>query len=151
MTLALDDRASAGAPTLSPAPDRSVGPRTAVAVGLLAIAAVHLVDLPGKSPDYLAWLYVGLVVACAVLGTLVVLSTRLVVPIAAGALAVAVAVAYVLSRTTGLPGAADDIGNWAEPLGIAALAIEAATAWFAAVAIAVLARREPRPVRTLRA
>ncbi len=31
---------------------------------------------------------------------------------------------YVLSRTTGLPGAMGDIGNWAEPLGLASLFVE---------------------------
>jgi hypothetical protein len=35
---------------------------------------------------------------------------------------------FVLSRTTGLPGATRDIGNWAEPLGLAALMAEALVA-----------------------
>jgi hypothetical protein len=30
-----------------------------------------------------------------------------------------------LSRTTGLPGAMGDIGNWTEPLGLASLYVEA--------------------------
>ncbi len=33
---------------------------------------------------------------------------------------------YVVSRTTGLPGATDDIGDWANALGLATLAVEAA-------------------------
>jgi hypothetical protein len=33
---------------------------------------------------------------------------------------------YILSRTTGLPGAADDVGDWADPLGLASLAVEVA-------------------------
>ena len=149
MTLTLDDTATLTAP--GQAPDPASGPRTAVAVGLTAIAVVHLVDLPGKSPSYLALLYVGLVAACAALAGLALLSTSQAVPLAAGVLAGAVMVAYVLTRTTGLPGAVDDIGNWAEPLGVAALASEAATLGFALLVGLVLARRGPRVVRTLRA
>ena len=33
---------------------------------------------------------------------------------------------YILSRTTGLPGADDDVGNWADPLGLASLWVEGA-------------------------
>lgn len=32
--------------------------------------------------------------------------------------------AFVVSRTVGLPGGADDIGNWSEPLGLASLFVE---------------------------
>jgi hypothetical protein len=34
------------------------------------------------------------------------------------------AVAFVISRTVGLPGGADDIGNWAGSLGLASLFVE---------------------------
>ena len=34
------------------------------------------------------------------------------------------ALGYVLSRTTGLPNATGDIGNWTEPLGLASLFVE---------------------------
>jgi hypothetical protein len=33
-------------------------------------------------------------------------------------------VGYVLSRGPGLPGYTDDIGNWAEPLGVLSLVVE---------------------------
>ncbi len=35
---------------------------------------------------------------------------------------------YVLSRTTGLPQATGDIGNWTEPLGLASLFVEGGVA-----------------------
>ena len=44
--------------------------------------------------------------------------------LAAAALAAAVIIGYVLSRTTGLPAATADIGNWTESLGIASLFVE---------------------------
>jgi hypothetical protein len=53
----------------------------------------------------------------------------------------------VLTRTVGLPQAHDDIGNWSEPLGLAALFVESAViavAGYALVALrpaALLARR----------
>jgi hypothetical protein len=31
---------------------------------------------------------------------------------------------FVVSRTIGLPGGTDDIGNWTEPLGLASLFVE---------------------------
>jgi hypothetical protein len=45
---------------------------------------------------------------------------------------------FVLSRTTGLPQATDDIGNWGEPLGIASMFVEGA---LIALAGGVLAER----------
>jgi hypothetical protein len=44
--------------------------------------------------------------------------------LAAAVLAVSALVGYVLSRTTGLPNASGDVGNWTEPLGLASLFIE---------------------------
>ena len=44
--------------------------------------------------------------------------------LAAAGLAASVFAGYVLSRTTGLPSATDDIGNWTEPLGLASLVVE---------------------------
>jgi hypothetical protein len=44
----------------------------------------------------------------------------------AGGLAAATFAAYAVSRTVGLPAATDDIGNWAESLGLAALFVEGA-------------------------
>jgi len=46
----------------------------------------------------------------------------------------------VLSRTTGLPNATDDIGNWTEPLGLASLVVEGCV-----VAVALGALRALRP------
>jgi hypothetical protein len=144
VTLILDDRSTTA--VLPPA-ETAEGARGAVAAGLVAIAVVHLLDLPGKSPSYLAWSYVALMLACAVLATAVLVSRHAAVVAAAGALALSVVAAYVLTRTVGLPGAGDDVGNWGEPLGVVALAVETATAWFATVAV-VLARRPA--LRTLR-
>jgi len=45
------------------------------------------------------------------------------------ALVAAVLVGFAINRTTGMPGAMEDIGNWTEPLGMVSLLIEAAAIW----------------------
>jgi hypothetical protein len=104
--------------------------RPVIAVGLMAIGLIHVLDLPSKVREtpYLGVAYVivitaSFVAACAVLaarhprGWLTTISAAA----AAGPL-----VGYILSRTTGLPGATGDIGNWLEPLGLASLFVEGA-------------------------
>jgi hypothetical protein len=49
---------------------------------------------------------------------------------------------YVLSRTTGLPGATDDIGSWTEPLGLASLFVEGALVAVSGYAYAIAGRGE---------
>src|SRR5262245_32186705 len=63
---------------------------------------------------------------------------------AAAALAASVLLGYTLSRTTGLPQAHDDIGNWWEPLGIASLFVEGAVLTLGS---AMLWSRRQQPAR----
>jgi hypothetical protein len=100
---------------------RSVG-----IVGLLGIGLIHLLDSIGKFSEtrYIFWMYIALIVgAIAVAGLLLHRGGRLAWG-AAGILALSAIAGYVLSRTTGLPSAKDDIGNWTEPLGLASLFVE---------------------------
>lgn len=114
--------------------------RSAAAIGLLGVALIHLLDLPGKFGEvpYMAWMYVGLIVACfGVAGMLIgagdarAWTATLVLP-------ALVVTGFVLSRTTGLPQAHDDVGNWGEPLGIASMFVEGS---LIALAGSVLAER----------
>jgi hypothetical protein len=107
--------------------------------GLLGIAWIHFLDLSDKLEEtpYLGVAYIGLIVGC--LAAVVLLARRdrrgfLV----GGGLAAATILAYVLSRTTGLPAATDDIGNWTETLGIWSLVVEGAVV---VVTVAALQRR----------
>jgi hypothetical protein len=100
--------------------------RSAAIVGLLSIALIHLLDLPSKLPDTvpIALAYVVLIAACVIVaGGLLHAATRGWWLAAVGVAAATIA-AYILSRTLGLPGSTDDIGNWDEPLGIASLFVE---------------------------
>jgi hypothetical protein len=108
---------------------RHWGAATLGAAGLVGIALIHFLDLFDKFEEtpYLGVLYVFLIVGSLVTaGTLLhrpsLLAWRLTAFLAGSAF-----LGYVLSRTTGLPSATDDIGNWLEALGLASLFIEGGT------------------------
>ena len=77
----------------------SVAARTLTAGGLFAIAAVHLMDLPGKEPSYLAVLYVGLVLVCVGVATRLVMRPAPTTWLAAVAIPLATMAAYAVTRT----------------------------------------------------
>src|SRR6478609_1005243 len=102
--------------------------RAVAVIGLAGLALIHLLDLPSKFQEtpYLAWMYIGAIVAALAVGAGLIRSGSRKVWAACAALPLAVLVGFVLSRTTGLPGATDDIGNWSEPLGLASMFVEGA-------------------------
>jgi hypothetical protein len=115
-------------PNLLHALARDVATRAVAIVGLAGIALIHLLDSIGKYGEtrYLFWMYVALMAgSLAVAGALLHVRDRR-VWLAAAAVAGSALVGYVLSRTTGLPAATGDIGNWTEPLGLASLFVEGA-------------------------
>jgi hypothetical protein len=104
--------------------------RAAAVIGLLGIALIHLLDLPGKLHEtpYLGAAYMVLIVATlAAAGALLHRDDRLAWAGGAG-LALLTMVGYAVNRTVGMPSATEDIGNWLEPLGLASLFVEAITA-----------------------
>jgi hypothetical protein len=86
-------------------------------------------------------------------GLTLVLSGARVAWYVGGTIAAATIVAYVLSRTTGLPNATGDIGNWREPLGLASLFVEGAVLVLSgsALVVGVSARRSPASATASRA
>jgi hypothetical protein len=118
--------------------------RAVAVVGLAGVALIHVLDAHDTfvQKPYQGWLYVGLIAAC--LGTAATLIrgsddrawlAALLFPLGAFA-------AFVYSRTVGLPGGADDIGNWWETLGLASLFVEGCVV---AVAAGVLWERRSSP------
>jgi hypothetical protein len=101
--------------------------RAVAAVGLGGIALIHALDLPGKITEtpYLGVGYIGLIVSALILAEMVLRKDDKLIWIAIAGLALAVIAGFVVNRTTGMPGAMDDIGNWLEPLGLASLVVEA--------------------------
>lgn len=95
---------------------------------LAAVALMHYRDIPGKLAEtpYLGWMYILLVAGCAAAGAWL-LSSNWRRGYALGALiSLGAVVGYTLTRTTGLPNATGDIGNWSESAGIISLLAEAA-------------------------
>lgn len=125
--------------------------RAVGALGLAGIALVHLLDAPGKYTEtpYMFWMYMALIVgAIAIAVELIRTGSRLAWAGAAG-LAASAIVGFVLTRTTGLPQAHGDIGNWTEGLGLSSLFIEACVVGLSGAVLAArmtVARRAPQLV-----
>jgi hypothetical protein len=100
--------------------------RAIAVVGLAGVALIHLLDTPGTFADapYRGWLYLALISGCVLTAAALIRSGDPRAWAAAALLAGGATLAYVVSRTIGLPQGADDIGNWSEPLGIASLFVE---------------------------
>lgn len=101
---------------------------------LLVAAGTHipLIRAHLEEAPYVGWLFIALSVVCIVLAVAIVLVDNPGVWILSGAVCLAAVVAFLASRTVGLPQIGDDVGNWTEPLGIPAVAAEllmVALAW----------------------
>ena len=131
---------------------RDASTRALGAAGLGAIALIHLLDLPGKFSEtpYLAWMYIGLIISALVVAAEIVRSGASRAWVAGAALAAGALAGYTLTRTTGLPQAYGDVGNWTEPLGLASLFVEGVLVVLAAGVLAFrrTARGAARPLRT---
>ncbi|MDQ1567295.1 MAG: hypothetical protein QOF96_2175 [Actinomycetota bacterium] len=134
-------------PAAPPAPARVAtdGERVARGVGavsILGVGLIHLLDVVGKFHEtaYLGVLYVALMAGCVVAARHLVMVGDRRSWLLAGGLAGATLLAYAVSRTVGLPAATDDIGNWAEPLGLASLFVEGVVV---ALSAEMLARLRP--------
>jgi hypothetical protein len=102
--------------------------RAAGVVALAGIGLIHVLDLPGKFNEtpYLAWMYIALIAGAVVCAFELVHTGSPRAWLGGVLLASGAMVGYTLTRTTGLPGASGDIGNWLEPLGLASLFVESA-------------------------
>jgi len=111
-------------------PDRgaAVAVRTAGALALLALAVIHVVDLPGTlGPDRLVGIgYLGIIAAAVLTGGVLLVRSHRLAWAAAAAVAVSAMGGYLLTRALpgGFLGDHADAGNWRCPLGIAALSVE---------------------------
>jgi hypothetical protein len=119
---------------------REIVTRAVAAVGLAGIALIHLLDSLGKFQEtpYMGWMYVGLMLSCLAVAAMLVRANAREAWLAAIALPAAAILGFTLTRTVGLPQAHGDIGNWSEPLGLAALFVEGAVIAIAAYALAAL-------------
>jgi hypothetical protein len=114
------------------------GTAAVAAAALLTVAVVHLIDGPESLEDqfYVGALELALTAACVTLAIGLILRPTRDTWIASATIIVLALLLYVLSRTTGLPGAGDDVGNWGEALGVLNVASEALLLALAASALA---------------
>ncbi|MGC4111721.1 MAG: hypothetical protein QM747_15155 [Nocardioides sp.] len=99
-----------------------------VASLLLFVAAgthVPLIHEHLEEAPYVGVLFVALSVACVALGLAVLVLDAPGLWLLSAAVCLAAVVAFMASRTIGLPQIGDDIGNWTEPLGFPAVVSEA--------------------------
>ena len=112
-----------------PAQGADVIARAMGALALIALAVIHVVDLPGTlGPDRLVGFgYLGIIAAALGVSGVMIARAHWLVWAAAGAVAVSAMGGYVLTRALpgGFLGDHGDVGNWHCPLGIAALSVEA--------------------------
>jgi hypothetical protein len=111
--------------------------RSAAVVGLAGVALIHLLDAPAtfRNATYLGLLYMGLIGGCLIVAAAHVRGGGARTWLATAALPLGAIAGYTLSRTVGLPQSMDDIGNWAEPLGIASLFVEGSLVALAAMVL----------------
>ena len=124
--------------------------RAVAVVALTGVALIHVLDAPDTfaAAPYKGWLYVALIAGCLTTATVLAKRSDPRAWLATLLLPLGAFVAFVLSRTVGLPNGADDIGNWWEPLGLASLFVEGS---LVALAASVLHERTALPVRRLQA
>lgn len=114
---------------------------------LLITAGVHVPLVPEhlEEAPYVGVLFVALAATSLVLAVLLLVADTRAVWAAAGIVALLALVAFLCSRTVGLPQLSDDIGNWSDPLGYPALLAE----FLAAVVAAGVLHRPSIPVKEL--
>src|SRR5690348_483754 len=112
-------------------------PAIAGAIALAAAAIVHLLDGPGSLEENSAigLLELALAAAAVPLALGLVVSPVRDVWMAAGALCLVALGFYVASRTVGLFGSTDDIGNWLTTLGVLNVASQVTVIGLAANAV----------------
>jgi hypothetical protein len=116
----------------------------AVAIGgLVSIALIHVLQLPVAfaAIGYLGVVFIAAAAACLVLAAVLTRTSDDSAWIAAGGLAGLILLCYVLSRTVGLPGFTEDIGEWSEAPGLASMVVETLLVFLTAAVF--VSRRQP--------
>ena len=102
--------------------------RAVAALGLAALAVIHVVDLPGTlGPTPLVGIgYLGIIAGSTLIAGVLIAWPHWLAWSGAGAVATLAMGGYILTRALrgGFLGDHGDVGNWHCPLGIAALSVE---------------------------
>jgi hypothetical protein len=92
----------------------------------MGIAMIHFLDAFSVIDEskFVFVLYVLLMIVTLVAGGILLRTDSRRTWMLAGGAAGLTLLGYILTRTTGLPGFPDNVGNWREPLGLASLWVE---------------------------
>ncbi len=111
--------------------------RAVGAVGLIAVGIIHALEIQ-RQLSGAVWLTAGfwlLAVVAPIAGLWLVLRPAVLAWQFGGLLCLLTAAGYCLTRGVGMPGDPADVGNWLEPLGVAALIIEGIVVILAGLAL----------------
>jgi hypothetical protein len=119
------------------------------AVGIVGLAGIALIHLLGADSKYRVTRYIFLLYIVLMASTLTAAAVLLRVdsrlPWSLAVVATAATLtAYVLSRTTGLPQASQDIGSWSDSIGLASLFVEGCTLFLGVYKLVTIL---PSPIR----
>jgi len=112
--------------------------RAVVAVGLITVGIIHALEIQGQLSGAV-WLTAGfclLALVAPIAGLWLLTRPTLLAWQFGGLICLLTAVGYVLTRSIGMPGDPGDVGNWLEPLGVAALITEGIVVILAGLALA---------------
>lgn len=121
--------------TITARPARGLEPAAAIsestarllgAAAVLGIGVIHILDAAStyNSTRWIFWTYMALIVAAVPVAIFLLHSASPLGWAVAAGLAAGPLLAYLWSRSIGLPGDAPDIGNWLCTLGMTALFVE---------------------------
>jgi hypothetical protein len=116
----------------------------AVAIGgLVSVALIHVLQLPDAfaAIGYLGAVFIAAAAACLVIAAVLTRTSDDLAWIATGGLAGMILLGYVLSRSVGLPGFTEDIGEWSEAPGLASMVVETLLVFLTAAVF--VSRRQP--------
>jgi hypothetical protein len=119
--------------------------RWPAATALSATAAIHIALVPShlREAPYAGALFIALSASALVVAILLLAADDRLAWMTAAGLSTLAALGYLVSRSIGLPSMGDDIGDWVNPLGVAALGCEAAVIVMARLA---LSAAQPRRI-----
>lgn len=138
-------------------PSQSTGAAiTAVAaIGLITVGVIHALEIQDalSGPVWLTIGFCALTIAGPISALWLLIKPGREAWLAAGLICLFAFLGYVVTRSIATPGDADDVGNWLEPLGLAAIIVEGLVVVLAAMALrdlVAMARRGPVPAGTIR-
>jgi hypothetical protein len=112
--------------------------RASAAVGLIAVGVIHVLEIQGQLSGA-AWLTAGFVllgVIAPIVGLWLLARPSRAAWQVSALVCLSAFAGYVLTRSVPVPGDTGDVGNWLEPLGVAALMTEGTVTILAVIVLA---------------